>query len=161
MYVFYVFFKIQKKLFTSFWVVAHDFSNTVRLSNTLDASRHLAASLSFAKMTKIIISLATAGTGRGVRPSVCPSMGPRAANPLLQVCCCGPSQQEMSIDCCNSGVRRPNAGSATLSAYVGSWRQTCYFTFRTATQFTFTRGAPVQTLIANPESLNSLFFYKI
>jgi len=28
--------------------------------------------------------------------------------------------QETSIDCSSSGVRRANAGSATLSAYVGS-----------------------------------------
>ena len=29
--------------------------------------------------------------------------------------------QAISIDCCSSGVRRANAGSATLSVYVGSW----------------------------------------
>ena len=58
----------------------------------------------------------------GVRPSVCVSQqGPTAANPLLDVCCCGPGGQEISIDCCSSGVRRANAGSATLSAYAGSW----------------------------------------
>jgi len=39
--------------------------------------------------------------------------------PLLQVCCCGPGWQEISIDCCTAGVMRlANAGSATLSAYV-------------------------------------------
>ena len=40
-------------------------------------------------------------------PSVCLSQhGPTAANPPLQVCCCGPGGgQEESIDCCSSGVR--------------------------------------------------------
>jgi len=32
----------------------------------------------------------------GVRPSVCLSR-----MPLLQVCCCGPGGQEISIDCCS------------------------------------------------------------
>ena len=45
---------------------------------------------------------------------------------LLQVCCCGPSGQEISIDCCSSGMRQANLGSATLSAYVGGWTQTCF-----------------------------------
>jgi len=55
----------------------------------------------------------------GVRPAICLSQhGPTAAKPLLQVCCCGPSRQEISISCCTAGVRRPNAGSATLSAYI-------------------------------------------
>ena len=44
--------------------------------------------------------------------------GLTAADPLLQVCCCGPGGQEISIDCCSSDVRRANAGSGTLSAYV-------------------------------------------
>jgi len=52
----------------------------------------------------------------GVCLSVCPSIWVTAANPLLQVCCCGPDGQEISIDCCSSGVRRTDAGSATLSA---------------------------------------------
>jgi len=40
----------------------------------------------------------------GVRPSVCLSQhGPTAANPLLQVCCCEPGGQAISIDCCSSG----------------------------------------------------------
>ena len=30
---------------------------------------------------------------------------PTAANPLLQVCCCGPSRQQISIDFCSSGWR--------------------------------------------------------
>ena len=45
--------------------------------------------------------------------------GPTAANPLLQVCCCGPGGQEIWIDCCTAGAqqqRRANAGSATLPA---------------------------------------------
>ena len=43
-----------------------------------------------------------------------------SVRPLLQVCCCRPGGQEISIDCCSSGVRLVNAGSATLPAYVGS-----------------------------------------
>jgi len=51
-----------------------------------------------------------------VRPSVCLSQhGPTAANPPLQVCCCGPGGQAMWIDCCSSSLRR---ASATLSVYV-------------------------------------------
>jgi len=62
----------------------------------------------------------------GVRPSICLSQhGPTAANPLRQVCFCGSCGQETSIDCCSSNVWRTNAGRATLSAYVGSWTQTC------------------------------------
>jgi len=45
---------------------------------------------------------------------------PTAANPLLQVCCCGPGGHGISINCCSSGVQLANAGSATLSAYAGS-----------------------------------------
>ena len=37
-----------------------------------------------------------------VRPSVC-STGHHT--PLLQVCCCGPDRQKISIDCCSSGER--------------------------------------------------------
>jgi len=54
----------------------------------------------------------------GVRPSVHPSVPlparahsskPAAAylaNPLLQVSCCGPSGQEISIDCCTASARQ-------------------------------------------------------
>jgi len=45
--------------------------------------------------------------------------------PLLQVCCCGSGGHEISVDCCSSGLRRANVGSATLSAYVVA-EQTCY-----------------------------------
>ena len=48
----------------------------------------------------------------GVRSSVRPSV-------LLQVCCCGPGRQEMSIDCSTAHSSLVcHAGSATLSAYV-------------------------------------------
>jgi len=42
----------------------------------------------------------------GVR--LCPSVliGPTAANPVLQVCCCVPGGQEISIDCCTVGAQR-------------------------------------------------------
>jgi len=57
-----------------------------------------------------------------VRLSVRPSQhGP--CTPLLQVCCCEPGGQEISIDYCSSGVRWTYASSATLSANVGSWKQ--------------------------------------
>jgi len=57
----------------------------------------------------------------GVRPVRLSArfVSPIAANPMLQVCYCGPGGQEISIDCDSSGMRRANAGSATLSAYVG------------------------------------------
>jgi len=43
--------------------------------------------------------------------------GPTTVNSLLQICCCEPGWQEISI---SDAVWRVNAGSATLSAYVGS-----------------------------------------
>jgi len=49
-----------------------------------------------------------------------------AAHPLLQVCCCGPGGQEISIHRYTGGVQWAYAGSATLSAYVGSKTQTCF-----------------------------------
>jgi len=67
-----------------------------------------------------------------VRPYVCLSVPSGRRTPLLRVCCCGPGGQEISIDCCTAGgpavssnraaARRAaaNAGSATLSADVGS-----------------------------------------
>ena len=52
-----------------------------------------------------------------VRLSVCPS-GRRV---LLQVCCCGPGSQEISINSCiANGPAATNVGSAALSADVGS-----------------------------------------
>ena len=55
--------------------------------------------------------------------SVLPSMGPRQ----LQVCCRGPGGKEISIDCCMVGGQQQwvNAGSGMLSAYIGSWTETC------------------------------------
>jgi len=58
--------------------------------------------------------------------SVCLSQhGPTAANPLLQVCCCGAAGRRYQSIAARSGlssssVRRANAGSATSSAYVGN-----------------------------------------
>ena len=47
--------------------------------------------------------------------------GPTAANPLLQVCCCGPGRQEIAArPCCARQQQPANAGSETLSAYPGS-----------------------------------------
>ena len=78
----------------------------------------------------------------GVRPSVCPSMAhiPAAANPPLQVCCCGPGGQETSNDCCSSGVRRANAGSATLSAYVDSYGHRLVICIRSANRWEWAEG---------------------
>ena len=46
--------------------------------------------------------------------------------PLLQFCCCGPGQQEISIDCCTAGAQQHRmVGTSTLSAYVWIWTQTC------------------------------------
>ena len=69
----------------------------------------------------------------GIRPSVCPSVQFGRRTRLLRICCCGPGGQEISIDCGTAGgpavssssrvaARRAaaNAGSATLSADVGS-----------------------------------------
>ena len=39
-----------------------------------------------------------------VRPSI-PERGHTTTNRLLEVCCCGPDEQAMSIDCCSSGER--------------------------------------------------------
>ena len=60
-----------------------------------------------------------------VRLSVCPSMGQQQQ----QICCCGPGGQEISISCCSSDVQRVNVYSATFSAFIGSWTQTCYILF--------------------------------
>jgi len=51
------------------------------------------------------------------RPSVSPSVHPSARR-LSQHGPTAAKPQEISIDCCTVGVRRVNAGSATLSAYV-------------------------------------------
>jgi len=58
------------------------------------------------------------GVSLSVRPLIYPSLTPGRNMPLLQVCCCGPGGQKISIVCCTAGVRQANAGSATLSAYV-------------------------------------------
>jgi len=39
---------------------------------------------------------------------------------LQQVCCCGPSGQEILIDCGTVGTQTATASSVTLSADVGS-----------------------------------------
>ena len=51
-----------------------------------------------------------------VRPSVCPSMGPQQ-----QTRCCRTRDNDRLLQ-----KRRANTGSATLSAYVGSWTQMCF-----------------------------------
>jgi len=53
-----------------------------------------------------------------VRPSICLLCPSVLSGPRKRVCCCGSGGQEISIDCCTAGVRRANAGSAALSAYV-------------------------------------------
>jgi len=54
-----------------------------------------------------------------VRQSVCLGLGPQQQTRRC-------SGRERSIDCCTAARRRRmNADSATLSAYVGGWTQTC------------------------------------
>jgi len=55
----------------------------------------------------------------GVRLSDCPKY--TAAGLLLWARWAG----DISTSCCCSSVRQANVGSATLSAYVSSWTQTC------------------------------------
>ena len=60
------------------------------------------------------------------RPSVCPSFRLSVPSfdrrtPLLRICCCGPGEQETSIDCSTA-----NASSIKLSAEVRSWIRTCF-----------------------------------
>jgi len=45
------------------------------------------------------------GVRLSVCPSVCVSVPSDICTPLLQICCCGPGGQELSIDCCSSGGR--------------------------------------------------------
>ena len=74
------------------------------------------------------------GVRPSVRPSVCRSMGrahsskPAAAGLLLWTRRAGDIDRLLQ-------QRRPNAGSATLSAYAGSWTQTCYIEVGTINQF--------------------------
>jgi len=43
----------------------------------------------------------------GAHPPVCLSQhGPTAANPLLQVSCCGPGRQDILINCCTAGTQQ-------------------------------------------------------
>jgi len=79
----------------------------------------------------IVIAHISRGAGSmqrpGVRLYVCPMQHePTAANPLMQICCCGPSEKKISIELLHSRrspqpavqQRRANAGSDMLSAYV-------------------------------------------
>jgi len=57
------------------------------------------------------------------RPSVCLSVPSGRRTPLLQVCCCGPGGQEISIDWCSSGgqvraVPRCQRNTACLSSWT-------------------------------------------
>jgi len=64
----------------------------------------------------------------GVHPSVRLSVPFARRMPMLPVCCYGPGEQEISVDCCpalsssRAAARHAaaNAGSATMSADVGS-----------------------------------------
>ena len=40
-----------------------------------------------------------------------------AANPLLQVCCCGPSEQEISIDCCTASAQQQRRVAGECGQY--------------------------------------------
>ena len=62
--------------------------------------------VSRARIVCVAESIKQNGVRPSVRLSVCLSQHePTAANPLLQVCCCGPGGQEISIDWCSSGGR--------------------------------------------------------
>ena len=67
-----------------------------------------ASSLSSSLMGTARIVCGTGSTLRyGVRSSVCLSHHrPISANPLLQVCCCEPGGQKISIDCCTATYGR-------------------------------------------------------
>ena len=57
----------------------------------------------------------------GVRPSVhlsVPAWAHSSKYAAAGLLLWAPGGQDISIDCCSSGVRRANAGSATLSVYV-------------------------------------------
>jgi len=59
-----------------------------------------------------------------VRPFVCTSVRlsvpawVHSSKPAAAGCYCGPGGQDISTNCCSSGMRRANAGSATLLACV-------------------------------------------
>ena len=71
------------------------------------------------------------GVHPSVRLSFCSSVylsqrGPTSAHSLLQVCCCRPSRQEISIDCCGSGSGgRMCAVPRCQRAYVDKHRFVC------------------------------------
>ena len=69
-----------------------------------------------------------------VRLSVCPFMShsskPAATGLLLW------ARRAGDIDyCCNSSVQQTTAGSATLSAHIGSWTQTCFIKIQNGLPF--------------------------
>ena len=55
--------------------------------------------------------------------------------------------QGISIVCCSSFVRRANAGSAALSAYVGSRTQTCYESNSPCTWLMIVRASSAMILV--------------
>ena len=60
----------------------------------------------------------------GVCPSVCLSVPSFGCHKVLWwVCCCGPSGQEILINCCKAGPTAANASNVRLSADVVSWTQ--------------------------------------
>ena len=63
-----------------------------------------------------------------IRLSACFFRPPHAAAASLLLWARRPGEKFLLIACCTAGgpgVRRPNAGSATLSAGVGSWTRAC------------------------------------
>ena len=68
--------------------------------------------------TRIVCRAGSVTVGR-------PSVHSGHHTPLLRVCGCGSGRQQILTDCCTVGAqeqRQPNAGSAVLSADVGSCR---------------------------------------
>jgi len=43
------------------------------------------------------------------------------STPLLRVCCCGPSESEMLIDCCTAGAQQQPRRSTTRSSKCGQF----------------------------------------
>jgi len=59
-----------------------------------------------------------------VRLSPCPSVPPFCLRtPLPRVCCCGPGEQEISIDCCTAGAQQQSRRSKCGQCHVVSCRR--------------------------------------
>ena len=128
------------------WITDIHFSFLIVSENgTLKSTFHFAPTMKSEWLLALPAQYAEQGLCNGrasvrpsVRLSVCLSVPAiDHCNSVRRVCCCGPGGQEISID--RGGRRFPQhethrtllqrsaatAGSATLSAAVGGWPQTC------------------------------------